>query len=125
MGIQGYNPGLIWLGHISEDHIHHCDKHAVLVWVPGIFDHGDDVGPLLGQVDEVTARAVGELNCIDETIRADNIRHVGDGGARGCAKVQHLGPRLDVDLVYTAQDCCCQLGAEGVPGSVFNLVISL
>ena len=24
VGIQGYNPGLVWLGHVSKDHIHHC-----------------------------------------------------------------------------------------------------
>lgn len=24
VGIQGYDPGLVWLGHISKDHIHHC-----------------------------------------------------------------------------------------------------
>lgn len=23
VGIQGYDPGLVWLGHISKDHIHH------------------------------------------------------------------------------------------------------
>lgn len=40
-------------------------EHAVFVWVPSIFNNRNDVGPLLGQVNEVTARAVGELNCID------------------------------------------------------------
>lgn len=56
--------------------------------------------------------------------RAYDVRDVGDGGAGGCPEVEHLGPRLDVDLVDTAQDCCCQLGAEGVPGSILDFVIS-
>lgn len=81
VGVQGHNSGLVWLGHIGKDDIHHCDKHAVFVWVSSIFNYRNNVSPLLGQVDEVTARAVGELNCVDQTIRADNIRDVGDGGA--------------------------------------------
>ena len=56
---------------------------------------------------------------------ADDIRDVGDGGARGSPEVEDLGPRLDVDLVHPAQDRCCQLGPEGVPGTVLNFVISL
>lgn len=48
-----------------------------------------------------------------------------DSGAGSSPKVEHLGPWLDVDLVHTAQDCCCQLGAEGVPGTVLDFVISL
>lgn len=48
-----------------------------------------------------------------------------DGGARGSPKVEHLGPWLDVDLVHSTQDRCCQLGAEGVPGTILDFVISL
>ena len=81
VSIQGHNPGLVWLCHIGKDHIHHGDKHAVFVWVSGIFNHRNNVGPLLGQVDEVPARTVGELNCIDQTIRANDVRDVRDGGA--------------------------------------------
>lgn len=50
---------------------------------------------------------------------------MGDSGAGRSPKVEHLGPWLDVDLVHAAQDCCCQLGAEGVPGTVLDFVISL
>lgn len=59
------------------------------------------------------------------TYWAYDVRHVGDGGARGSPEVEHLGPWLDVNLVHAAQDCCCQLGAKGVPGTVLDFVISL
>lgn len=58
------------------------------------------------------------------THRTDDVRDMGDGGARGSPEVEHLSPRFDVDLVHTTQDCCSQLGAERVPGSVLDFVIS-
>jgi hypothetical protein len=51
------------------------------VRVRNIFNYRNYSGPLLGQVDGIMARVVGELNCIYQTIRADNIRDVGDSGA--------------------------------------------
>lgn len=69
VGIQGHNSGLVWLGH-------HRNKHAVFVWVPSLFNYRNNVGPLLGQVDEVTARGMGELNCVDQTFPADSVRDV-------------------------------------------------
>lgn len=48
------------------------NEHAVFVRVPGVLNHRNNVGPLLGQVDEVTAGAVGKLNCVDQTILKDS-----------------------------------------------------
>ena len=43
---------LVRLGNIGKDDIDHSDEHAVLVWVTGILNNGDDVGALLGLRDE-------------------------------------------------------------------------
>ena len=44
------------------------DEHAVFVGVSGVLNDGDDVSPLLGDVDEVTAGAMRELHCIHQPI---------------------------------------------------------
>ena len=41
------------------------------VWLPSIFNDKTSAGSLLGQINEVTARTVGELNCIDQTVLED------------------------------------------------------
>ena len=48
VSIEGNNLGLVRLSNIGKDDIDHADKHAVLVWVPGILDDGNNVGALLG-----------------------------------------------------------------------------
>lgn len=53
--VKAENTRLIGLSHISEDHVHHGHKHAVLLGVSGILDDGDHVGALLGHVHEVAA----------------------------------------------------------------------
>lgn len=78
MRVEGDDTGLIGLRNISEDDINHGDEHAVLVWVTGILNDGDDVGSLLGHVDEITTGSVRELNGVDETRWTDDIGNVGD-----------------------------------------------
>ena len=58
--------------------------------VPGILNDGDDVGALLGNVEEIATGAVRELDGVDQTLRADKVGHVRDGGARGGTEVQNL-----------------------------------
>ncbi|KAK1343539.1 hypothetical protein QTO34_016319 [Cnephaeus nilssonii] len=125
VGIQSQDAGLVGLSHIREDHIHHPHEHAVLERVPRVFQDRDDVGAALGDVDQVAAGAVGELDRVDQAVGADDVGDVGDRGARGGAQVQHLALGLDVDLVDAAQDGRGQLGAEGVPGAVLHLRAAL
>lgn len=47
-------PHLVRLCNICEDDIHHGHQHAVLGRMPGVLNDGDDIGPLLGHVDQVT-----------------------------------------------------------------------
>lgn len=68
VGVDGHDTGLIGLGNIGKDDIDHSDEHSVLEGVTGILDDGDDVGPLLGDVDEISARAVGELNSVHHSL---------------------------------------------------------
>lgn len=55
---------------------------------------------------------------------SNDVGNVGHCGARGSSQVHDLGSRLDVDLVDSSQDGRSQLGAERIPGSVFNLSLS-
>jgi len=122
--VKGYDLSLIGLGDIGKDDINHTEKHAVLVWVTGILNDGNDVCSLLGNVDQITARTMRELNSVHQTLRADNIGHVGDCGSRGSSKIEDLGAWLDVNGLNTSENGSGQLGAEGVPCAVLNLLIA-
>mmetsp|Transcript_19741 Transcript_19741/g.58260 ORF Transcript_19741/g.58260 Transcript_19741/m.58260 type:complete len:444 (-) Transcript_19741:16-1347(-) len=125
VGVEGDDARLVGLGHVRKDHIHHADEHAVLEGVARVLDNGDHVGALLGHVDEVTARPVRELDGIDGALLAHKVRHVGDGGAGRCAQVEHLGSRLDPDVVNATKNSCSELRAEGVPHAVLGLDVVL
>ena len=61
--------------------------------VPGVFDDGNDVGSLFGDIDEVTTRSVRELHGVNETFRTDDVGNVGNGGSRCGAQVKYLWSR--------------------------------
>lgn len=60
-----------------------------------------------------------------QTHRSNDVRDVRHCSARSSSQVHDLCSGLYVDLVYSSQDGCCQLGAERVPGSVFDFSFSL
>ena len=91
--VESDDARLVGLRDVGEDGVHHADEHAVLLRVARLLDDGDDVGALLGHVDEVTAGAVRELNAVDDTLGADDVRAVGHGGAGG-AEVGSFVPGL-------------------------------
>lgn len=82
--IQTYNSCLIRLCHVREYHIHHTHQHSIFERMSCIFDNGDNVGAVGGHVDQVTAGAVGELNCKDYSLGTYYVRNVADGGSGGC-----------------------------------------
>ena len=90
VGVQSHDTGLIGLGNVSENAVHHIDEHAVLQGVAGILNDGDNVGAGLGHVDEVTAGTVGEFHGVHNTLGAHNVRNMGHSGTRGGTQVQHL-----------------------------------
>lgn len=120
--IQCHNTTLIRLCHIGKDGIDHADQHAILVWMTGVLNNGNNVGTLLGHINQITARTVRELNGIDKTLRSNNIGYVRHSCARGATQVQHLGARWHVYLLHTAENGCGQLGTEGIPDTVLNLL---
>lgn len=73
--------GLVGLGHVCEDYVDHADQEAIILGLPGVVDDGDDVGALLGHVDQVSSYSMRELNSVDNAGRADDIRHVRDSSA--------------------------------------------
>ena len=121
VGVETDDTGLIGLGNIGEDAVDHADEHAVLEGVTGILDDGDDVGTVGGHVDEISAGAVGELDGVDGSGRADNVGNVRDGGTRGSTKVENLAAGAHVDALHTTKDTGGQLRTEGVPDTVFGL----
>lgn len=121
VGVQADDTGLIGLGNVREDDVDHGHEHAVAERVSGVVDDGDDVGAVGSHADQVTARAVRELDGVDVTGGTDQVRDVADRGTAGGTQVQHLGARAHVDVVQTTQDTGRQLGAEGVPHTVLGL----
>lgn len=119
--VEGDDAGLVGLRHVGKDDVDHAHEHAVLVGVARVLDDGDDVGALLGHVDEVAAGAVRELDGVDDARGAHNVGHVRHGRARGRAQVQHLLTGGDVDVVHAAEDAGRELGAERVPHAVLDL----
>lgn len=121
VGVHGNDTSLVGLRNIRKHSVDHANEHPVLLRVPCVLDNRDNVRPLLGNVDKVTARTVREFDGVDETGGSDNVRDVTDRGARGRAKVQDLVAGLDPDVVQTAEDTGGKLGSEGVPDAVFGL----
>lgn len=118
--VETDNTGLIGLGNVGEDAVDHADQHTVLEGVTGILNNGDDVCAVGGHVDQITTRAVRELNCEDGSLRTNDIGNVGDGGTGSSTKVENLGSRAHVDVVDTTKDTGSQLGTEGVPDAVLD-----
>lgn len=106
--VDADDTGLVGLGDISKDCVDHGDKHPVLVGVTGILDDGDDVGALLGHVQELAAGAGSKLNGVDSAGGADKVRDVGNSGAGRSAEVQDLGARAHPDVADTASDGCTE-----------------
>jgi hypothetical protein len=109
VGVEADNTGLIGLGNIGKDDIDHGHEHAVAQGVTGILNDGDDVGTVSGHADQITARAVRELNSVDVTGGTDNISDVRNGGTGGGTDVEDLGTGLDVDFVKTSKNTSSKL----------------
>jgi len=102
--IEGNDTGLVWLRDIGEDAINHADEHSVLVRVSGVLDNRNNICPRLGHVEQISSRAVRELDSVDESFRADDVGNMGHSGARGGAQVKDLLARGDMNFVDTAEN---------------------
>lgn len=78
VSVQSDDTSLIRLSDIGKDNVDHREKHAVLVRVTGILNDGDNVGSLLGHVDEITTRSVREFDSVDSSLRSNYISNVGN-----------------------------------------------
>ena len=125
IGVQRDDTGLIGLGNIGENAIDHADEHAVAERLTSILDDRDDVGALLGHVGEVTAGTVRELDGVDDTLGANHVGNVGDGGTGGATEVQDTHTGLDGHVANTTDDGGGDLGTEGVPDTVLDLLLIL
>lgn len=121
VGVHGDDTGLVRLSNIGEDNVNHGDNHAVTSGLAGILNNGDDVGALGGHGDQVTSRALGELNGVDVASGTNKVSDVRDGSTRGTTKVQNAGSRLHVDVIGTTSNSGAKLAAEGVPHAVLDL----
>merc|ERR1719233_1136321 len=98
--IECHYPSLVGLGHISKNTIHHGYKHTIFVGVSGIFNDGNHISPLLGNIEEIPARPVTKLHCVHHPLRSHNIRHVTYSGAASSSQIQNLTARGHVYLIY-------------------------
>merc|ERR1719350_1822053 len=103
--VKSHNPGLVRLSYISKHAVNHGDQHPVLVRVPGILYDWHHVSPLLGHVEQISARPVTELHCIHHPFRPHHIRHMAHCGATSSSQIQDLAAWWHVDLIYSSQDC--------------------
>jgi hypothetical protein len=55
--------------------------------VTGIFNDGNNVGTLLGHIDQVTTRAVREFNGIHSSLGPNDIGNVGDRGTGSSTEI--------------------------------------
>lgn len=76
VSVQSDDTSLIGLGNIGKDDVDHGEEHSVLVWVTGILNDRDNVGSLLGHVDEITTRSVREFDSVDGSFGTNDIGNV-------------------------------------------------
>ena len=86
-GVETENTSLIGLGDISEDNVNHRHEHSVLLGVSSILDDGDDVSSLLGHVNQVSARSLGELYGVHASSGTDEVSNMGYGSTGGSSKI--------------------------------------
>ena len=103
--VQTEDSSLIRLGNIRENAVDHGDEHAIFLGMSCVFDNRDDISALLSHVDEVTAGALGELNSVNGTGRANQVRDVGHSSAGSTTEVENLEARLHVDVSNAGNDC--------------------
>lgn len=113
---------LIWLGNVSEHTIDHTDQKSVILRFSGVMNDWDDVGSLLGHVNQVSSDSVGELNCIDKTFWANDIRNVGNSSSWGGTEIQNLGSWEDTGFGNTTDDWSSDFGSVRIPDSVFDFL---
>ena len=113
---------LVGLGNVGEDNVDHADQEAVVLGLPGVVDDGDDVGALLGHIHQVPTHSVRELNSVDNAGRAHDIGNVRDSGSRGSSEVEDSSAWDNSGLRDAANNRSCDLGAVGVPHTIFYLL---
>jgi hypothetical protein len=67
-------------------------------------DDRDDVGSLLSHVHKISSYSVGELDCIHDTGRTNDIRYVRDGSTGCSAEIEDLRSWNDSGFRDTSDD---------------------
>ena len=120
-GVETEDSSLIWLGDISEDNVNHWHEHSVFLWMSSVLNNWNDIGSLLGHVDQVSAGSLGELNSVHATGWSNQISNVGNSGSGSSSNIEDLAAWLHVDVSDTSNDGSSDLGSEWVPDSVLCL----
>lgn len=64
--VDGDYSSLIRLSDIGENRINHSNEHSILVRVSGIFNDRNNVGPLFGNIEQISSGSVGEFNGVNQ-----------------------------------------------------------
>jgi len=55
--VERHDSGLVGLGYVGKDAVHHGDQHPVLVRVPGVLDDGHNVRALFRDIQQIPEKA--------------------------------------------------------------------
>ena len=88
--VERDDSGLVGLGHVGENAVHHADQHSVLPGVARVLNNGHDVGALFSDVEQVAAGPVRKFDGVNEALGSDNVRNVGDRSSGGSTEVEDL-----------------------------------
>ena len=88
--VESDNSSLIGLRDIGEDDVDHADEHSVLMRVTRVLDDRHNVGSSLGDVEQISAGSVRELDGVDETFWSDDVRNVRNCSSGSSTKIENL-----------------------------------
>mmetsp|Transcript_466 Transcript_466/g.982 ORF Transcript_466/g.982 Transcript_466/m.982 type:complete len:245 (-) Transcript_466:205-939(-) len=119
MRIEGYDTSLIRLGNIGKHNVYHSDQHAVFERVTGILHNRNDVCAQLSNSQQVASGTVRKFYGVYGSFLTNNVGNMRDRGSSGSTNVKNFRAWFDPKIINTAQNCCSNLGSEGIPNTVF------
>jgi len=121
--IFGNDSSLVGLCDISEDDVDHSHEEPVVLGFAGVVDDGDDVGSLLGHIDQISAHSVRKFHSVHHSSGSDDVRNVGNSGPWGAAEIEDSASGEDAGLWDATDDWGSDLGSVGVPDAVLNFLV--
>lgn len=104
MCIECENTCLIWLGNVCEKCVNHSDQHSIFLWMTSVFDDGNDICSLFGNIDKITTGSVRKFDGINDSLRSNNVRNVRNSCSRSSSKIQNFGSGINPDIFNSSKN---------------------